>query len=462
LHDARFAVRGIGGLIFDIGFRIYNDFFKIKEKNMSMIPDETIEKVLSQIDPDEVIRLTSDLVKINSVWDPAAGTSEQEAAQYVFDWTRKQGLDAQMDQVAPTRPNVIVTLDLGPGERTLMFEGHTDVVTPGDTAAWNYDPFGAQIVDGRMYGRGTNDTKGNLAAMLIAMAALKKSGLELAGTIIGGVLCDEEDQMLGVQDFIGRGHADRVTGAIICEPEDGLICVTQKGALRARFTITGKMSHGAMPLAGLNTAPAVARIITSLHGMERAAVASPGRDEFLGWPSFTPTVIQAPAGGAPQLNVMPAESQILVDIRTIPGQSHPEMIRSLKQLAVDIEHQVQRDYEAYDKLLEVKRSHEFRVKVEILTDRPCTLTERSDPVVQAACWATRRLTQQEPQYAGVPGATDGTFLWALKNIPIVTMGAGDREVPHQKDEWVDLDQLVETARIYALAALHYLYPGEAN
>jgi succinyl-diaminopimelate desuccinylase len=56
----------------------------------------------------------------------------------------------------------------------------------------------------------------------------------------------------------------------------------------------------------------------------------------------------------------------------------------------------------------------------------------------------------------VPGATDGTFLWAVKRIPIVTMGAGDREVPHQKDEWVDLDQLVATAQIYALIALHYL------
>ena len=427
---------------------------------MSMIPDEIIEKVLNHIDPDELINLTSDLVKINSVWDPDAGTSEQSAAEYILDWARQQGLDARMDRVAPARPNVIISLPLGPGERTLMFEGHTDVVTPGETAAWNYDPFGAEIVGGRMYGRGTNDTKGNLAAMLIAMTALKRSGVKLAGTIIGGVLCDEEDQMLGVQDFIKQGHADHITGAIICEPEDGLICVTQKGALRARFTITGRMSHGAMPLAGLNTAPAVSRIITRLHGMERAAVAAPGRDEFLGWPSFTPTVIQAPAGGAAQLNVMPGEAQILVDIRTVPGQSHPEMIESLENLAVEIKHQIQQDYEAYDKLLEVNRNREINVSVEILTDRPCTLTDRNDPVVEAAHWATRRLTQKEPQYAGVPGATDGTFLWSLKNIPIVTMGAGDREVPHQKDEWVDLDQLTETARIYALAALRYLYPGQ--
>jgi succinyl-diaminopimelate desuccinylase len=272
------------------------------------------------------------------------------------------------------------------------------------------------------------------------------------------VLCDEEDQMLGVRNFIERGHADRVTGAVICEPQDGFICTTQKGALRAQFTISGRMSHGAMPLSGLNTAPAVAMLINRLHDLEVKAVKNPGQDENLGWPSFTPTVVQAPACGASQLNVMPGEARVLVDIRTIPGQSHPAIKNDLSALATRIEQEVRKGYQKYDRLLGLVRNHDLKVDLEILTDRPCTLTDRNDPVVQAADWATRRMSNQEPTYAGVPGATDGTFLWALKNIPIVTMGAGDRQVPHQVDEWVDLDQLVETAKIYALIALHYLKP----
>jgi len=427
-----------------------------------MIPKKIISKVLNKIDADELIALTSDLVKINSVWDPAAGTSEQEAADYVAHWAQKQGFDIQQDEVAPGRPNVIINWTAGPGERTLMFEGHTDVVTPGDLSAWRYDPFGAEIVDQRMFGRGTNDTKGNLAAMLIAMTALKRSGIKLAGTIIGGVLCDEEDQMLGVSDFIERGHADRVTGAIICEPQDGLICTTQKGALRAQMTVSGRMSHGAMPLSGLNTAPAVAKIINCLHDLEVNAVKNPGQDKNLGWPSFTPTVIQAPALGASQLNVMPGEARVMVDIRTIPGQSHPDIIDDLTALAAEVERRVRKDYREYDSLLSLERNRDLKIKVAILTDRPCTLTDRNDPVVQAADWATRRMSNKEPTYAGVPGATDGTFLWALKNIPIVTMGAGDRQVPHQADEWVNLDQLVETAKIYALIALHYLRPNKTK
>jgi succinyl-diaminopimelate desuccinylase len=427
-----------------------------------MIPEEIVYRVINEVDSEELIRLTSDLVKINSVWDPAAGTSEQPAADYVFKWARAQGFEAVMEEVAPGRSNVIVTWSGQDGSRKLMFEGHTDVVTPGDVSVWQYDPFSAAIVGRRMYGRGTNDTKGNLAAMLIAMAALQRSGVQLAGTIIGGVLCDEEDQMLGVRNFIERGHADSITGAIICEPQDGLICTTQKGALRAQFTIAGRMSHGAMPLAGLNTAPAVAKLIGALHELERKAAKDPGRDEHLGWPSFTPTVIQAPAAGAPQLNVMPGQARVLVDIRTIPGQSHPDIIGDLEATALEIEQQVRQDYLDYDKLLQLDRNCDLRIEVEILTDRPCTLTDRKDPVVLAADWATRQLVEGDPTYAGVPGATDGTFLWALKNIPIVTMGAGDRQVPHQVDEWVDLDQLAETAKIYALTALNYLWPEGNN
>ena len=427
-----------------------------------MIPEDIIDKVLDAVDSDELISLTKDLVKINSVWDPVDGTSEQVAAEHVARWADRQGFEVQLEEVVAARPNVIVTWTADPGQRNLMFEGHTDVVTPGDLSAWRYDPFGAEVVGRRMYGRGTNDTKGNLAAMLTAMAALKRSGVKLSGTIIGGVLCDEEDQMLGVRNFIERGHADTITGAIICEPQDGLICTTQKGALRAQFTIRGRMSHGAMPLSGLNTAPAVAKLINDLQDLELGAVEHSGRDEHLGWPSFTPTVIQAPAGGAPQLNVMPGEARVLVDIRTIPGQSHPDIKSKLSALATNIESQTRADYEKYDRVLSLDRKHDLNVTVEILTDRPCTLTDINDPVVAAADWATRKISGAEPTYAGVPGATDGTFLWALKNIPIVTMGAGDRQVPHQVDEWVDLDQLIETAEIYALAALHYLWPMDAD
>ena len=427
-----------------------------------MINAETIEAVLNQIDPDELIALTSELVRINSVWDPVAGTSEQAVGEKIASWAQAQGFDVQIDPVTPNRPNIIIGGLRGSGERTLMFEGHIDVVTPGDVSAWQYDPFGAEIVGRRMYGRGANDTKGNLAAMLIAMKALKKSAIELSGSVVGGVLCDEEDQMIGVTDFINKGHADKITAAVICEPQDGLICTSQKGAVRASYRITGRMSHGAMPLSGLNCAPAIARLIEGLHRLEKKAIDAVGCDPHLGWPSFTPTVIQAPSAGTPQLNVMPGEARVLVDVRTTPTQKHQELITDLKKLAQHVARNVREHYNQYNDLLGLQRSHELAVQADILTDRPCTLTDVTDPIVQAAAWATRTVSGKPPVYAGVPGATDGTFLWSMKNIPIVTMGAGDRHVPHQIDEWVDLEQLVETAKIYTLTALYYLWPTDIH
>ena len=298
-----------------------------------MISEASVKKVLARIDPREVIDLTASLVRCNSVWNPQAGTSERPAAELAARWARQHGFDVTVEEVSPGRPNVIVRWEAGPGSRTLMFEGHTDVVTAGDHDRWQYDPFGAQIENGRMFGRGTNDTKGNLAAMLVAMAALKAAGIPLAGAVVGGVLCDEEGMMTGVQHFIDRGHADAVTAAVICEPQDGLICIAQKGAVRARFVVNGRMSHGAMPLSGLNPAPAVARIIDGLAALESDAIERPGKDPLLGWPSFTPTVVQAPAQGPPQLNVMPGEAEILVDVRTTPDQHHDAIRSALSELA---------------------------------------------------------------------------------------------------------------------------------
>jgi succinyl-diaminopimelate desuccinylase len=428
----------------------------------TMIPDAVIQNVLNRIDPQTVIDLTARLVRCNSVWDPQADTNEAQVAAIIAEWARVRGFDVDVQFVSPARPNVIIRWTFGPGSRTLMFEGHTDVVTPGNLARWQYDPFGAHIEKGRMFGRGTNDTKGNLAAMLVAMAALKTSGIPLIGSIVGGVLCDEEGLMTGVQHFIARGHADPVTAAVICEPQDGLVCIAQKGALRARLVVQGHMSHGAMPLSGLNPAPAIARILDGLTILEAEAVQTFGKDRLLGWPSFTPTVVQAPSQGPAQLNVVSGEAEMLVDVRTIFGQEHDAIRNRLSTMVQETVRTVNEHYRETDKQLGIRRPWELGGAVEFLSDRPCTHTDPGEPLVGSAVWASQQVNGIKPELAGVPGATDGTFLWALKNIPIVTMGAGDRQVPHQVDEWVDLDQLVDMARIYALTALHYLHPGDAH
>jgi len=394
----------------------------------------------SLVNAKEVIALTQRLVRIPSVYRPSQPDgNESKVAHYVYDYLKNLGLEVHIEEVVEGRPNVIGILDSGVPGKTLLFEGHTDVVTEGDRASWDVDPFGAEIIGGRMYGRGTNDTKGNLAAAICAVEAIKREKVPFKGRIILCIPCDEEGMMIGIKHFIQRGWADGVDGAIICEPEENQICVSQKGAMRVVINTYGKMAHGAMPLTGINPNTRMAQIICELMKLEQAEKDRVGEDPFLGWPSITPTILQAPVKGEAQINVMPDQCMTTLDIRTVPGQNH-------EQLTQDMNHILEK--------LTVS-DPDFKATLEVIEDRPWTETDMDNPIVKAASQAYKLVTDKEPVYNGVPGATDGTFLH-LAGVPIVTTGAGDRHIPHHINEYVDIDELVEASRIYAQTAMLFL------
>jgi succinyl-diaminopimelate desuccinylase len=420
------------------------------------------DDVLNRIQTSELVRLTRDLVRIPSVYRPETGEGEEKVARFVVQKLEEMELDVLIEEVEPGRPNVLATLRGGEG-RTVLLEAHTDVVTEGDRADWTYPPFTGEIVGDRIYGRGACDTKGNLAAAMLAVKAIKESRRRVKGRIILAIPVDEEGLMKGIKHMIKAGHLTGVDAAIICEPEDNQICISQKGALRARITTRGKMSHGCMPLTGFNPIPAMVEIIRRMREVERQEIDRHGKDELLGFPSITPTVFRSPVSGEPQLNVMPSGAEILVDIRTIPGQSHETLKSRLTELVGAVEGEVKLDLASgWEKSVReelrpgLSRGISFSAAIDIFEDRPWTKTDQTEPIVESVTKAYRLVTGKEPVYNGVPGATDGTFLHAWAGIPIVTTGAGDRTAPHQKDEWVDIHQLVETARIFAASILDFL------
>ena len=245
----------------------------------------------ADIDADALIAFTQQLVRIPSVHDPARGLDEQPAADLVAEQMRAFGWEPEIDVVAAGRPNVVATVDGGGGPGpTLMFEGHTDVVTEGD--GWTVDPFSGDVVDGRLWGRGSADMKGGLAAMLFATDALRRSG-PFPGRVVLAALVDEEGMMLGAKDFVARGRADGVDAVICCEPEGGEICAVAKGALRLRIDLTGKMAHGAMPFQGRNPNRAVGQVIGALADLERSLQERFGEHPRLGHVWITPTVLRA-------------------------------------------------------------------------------------------------------------------------------------------------------------------------
>ncbi|MFF3099995.1 M20 family metallopeptidase [Viridibacillus arvi] len=394
-------------------------------------------------DREAVIQLTRELVQIPSVYrEGIADANETKVALYVAEYLKNIGIQTHIEEVVPGRPNVIGIIDSGKPGKTLLFEGHTDVVTEGNVDAWTYGPFSAEIVDGRMYGRGTNDTKGNLACMITAVQSILKDKEEFCGKIILCIPVDEEGMMLGIKHFIKQGWADGVDGAIICEPEENNVCIAQRGAMRIRVDVYGKMAHGAISWSGINPNWRMARLIVELEKLEKEEQARLGEDPYLKWPSITPTILQAPVKGDAQINVIPDHCMMTLDIRTVPQQDHDELLNKINAIIAKLKND----------------DSDFNVELTILDNRPSTFTEKDHPVVQAVYDAVKEVTGEEPIYNGVPGATDGTFLH-MHGVPIVTIGAGDREIPHQINEYVDIEELAVTTAIFKDAALRFLKDG---
>lgn len=403
---------------------------------------EAERQVLDRIAPDEVIAWTQELVRISSVYCPERGDTEERAALWVKARLEGMGLDVSYEEVEPSRPNVIGLYRGREKGKCLMFEGHTDVVTEGDVNQWEHDPFGGEIVGDRLYGRGSADMKGGLVAAMMATKAIVESAVELKGAILIGALADEEGGMIGAKHFAKSRWAKEVTAAVICEPEDNRICIAQKGVMWVKLRTIGKMAHGCMPHTGINPILHMATLLSSLKELESEESARYGRDPLLGYPSITSTAVRAPVEGqgGEQPNVIPAHCRATLDIRLIPGQSPEEMEGRIRQI--------------FNRLR--GEDGAFSADLEVIEARPPTATSEEEPIVVVLSQAYRDLTGKEPIYGGVPGSTDGTILNGWAGIPIVTCGPGNTEIPHQVDEYLDINQLIEATRLYALTAMRYL------
>jgi succinyl-diaminopimelate desuccinylase len=390
---------------------------------------------MSSVDLTDAVALAQALVRIPSVNRPEDGLCEAPAAELIASWMRERGWSPVVEEVAAGRPNVICVLEGDAPGPTLLFEGHTDVVTEGDPAEWDRDPFGGEIVDGVLWGRGSADMKGGLSAMLYAAAFLDDTR-PFPGRVVLAVLADEEGMMLGAKGFVAAGHAEGVDAAIICEPEGGEVCLSQKGAIRVRVAAEGRMAHGAMPERGANPVPALAAVAAAVLDVQRELQERCGADEHLGLPYLTPTVLRA--GHPAQINVIPAAGSLALDIRTTPAVSHAELLDRLRAVVAELS------------------ADGVQLMLDVVDDRPPTSTPASSPIARAMMAAHRAVTGEEPRIGGVPGTTDGTILWRDAGIPVVVYGPGGKWIAHQANEHVDVGEIVTAARVYVDAARRFL------
>ncbi|MBN1436691.1 MAG: M20 family metallopeptidase [Sedimentisphaerales bacterium] len=370
----------------------------------------------------EVVELARALVAIASVspqdriqWSHPYG--EEAIAQYVHDWFVREGLNAEFWSVAPGRPNVVVQAEGQDRTKTLLLSAHLDTV---DVQGMTIDPFDPVIKDGRLYGRGSCDTKGCLAAMMIAVRDRIRAG-RLPHNIVFLASCGEEHNMLGARRFaVERG--DAITGAIFGEPTGLSVVVAHKGVARLTLSSSGRTAHSSAPHLGQNAIYPLARAISLLEQYGQSLSEAPGHQR-LGCETLTVTMVN----GGQQANVVPDSATAWIDWRLLPGHSAAQ---------------------GRDELAEFLKQHGFSdIDVMFYNEYGAMETDEDAPLVLQLRRTVEHLTGNS-ETTVVPYATDASAFGGL-GIATVVFGPGDIRQAHTPDEFIELKALEQGLAAYS-------------
>lgn len=373
------------------------------------------------VDRDLVIELTRELIRFQSVNPPG---DEGPVAEFLSARMADLGLDVEIQQLSESRSNVIGRIR-GDGPGHLVFTGHLDVVPPGGQP-WEHEPFAADLVDGRIYGRGSADMKGGVASIVAAMASLTGSNWRPRADVILAATAGEEVDMFGAAAMVERRSLEGARYLVVAEPSDLDVYIGEKGVLWVRIKAYGRTAHGSTPWLGVNAVSYMARLIPRLEEYSFRYQES----QLLGKPTLSVNVIE----GGNKTNVVPDLCQLSVDLRTVPSQDHPEIVAGIQSLAEEVARELNPD---------------IRVEIEIENDKASLETNRGEKLVEAMMQSVEAVRGAAPKIGGVTYGTDAASLGPGFDIPMVICGPGATDMLHQPDESVEVDQLVQAAEIYA-------------
>lgn len=373
------------------------------------------------IDRDRLVHRLASLVRAESENPPG---DEAAAATVVEEACRELDLEVSTHEAEPGRPSVVARLH-GNGGRTVGFCSHIDVVPAGDHSLWDVDPYGAEVIDGRMHGRGTGDAKGPCAAALEAVAALQAARLDLPGTLELSFVADEEAAGFKGAAPLARNGVIKPEVAIVGEPTSLRVVRAQRGVCWFRITTIGRAGHGSAPERAINAVRHMAEIISHLEDT------LPDIDHpVVGRPSIGVGTIH----GGHSVNIVPASCIAEIDRRSVPPESRESVIASV-EAAVEMAR---------------KRFPEINARVELPRyGDPFEVAESSE-IVQQTLAAVEDATGADGVIMGFRGASDARFL-SEAGADVVVCGPGDIALAHTARESIDLDELEQGALAYALA-----------
>jgi len=365
------------------------------------------------------MRLIGDLVRIDSV-NPSlvpGAAGETEVTGFISGWMEALGLETRLYDVEPGRPNVVGVLKGSGGGRSLILNGHVDTV---GVDYYEGDPFDPVIKGGRLYGRGSVDMKGGLAACMAAVKALVDSGAQPRGDVILAAVCDEEYASIGTEALVKECAAD---AAIVGEPTGGHVLVAHKGFAWVDVVTHGVAAHGSAFKEGVDAITKMGYVLTGLEGLQRSLQGK--MHPLVGPGSVHASIIE----GGSELSTYPASCRLQLERRLIPGESRGTVEKEMRDMLLSLG-------EADPKFRAEHRVAFYRGPMEV---------SPKEPVCRALAEASARVLGREPLFIGGSGWLD-TQIMMERGIPAVSygpMGVG----AHAKEEWVDLKSVLDAARV---------------
>ena len=409
---------------------------------------------------DNLIALTQDLVRIPTMNPP--GEYYRDICEYLSRRLRSSGFDVQLIRATGTpgdcekypRWNVVARRDGANRGDCVHFNSHTDVVTVGE--GWTTDPFGGALIDGKIYGRGTCDMKGGLAASIIAAEAFLEECPTFHGSIeISGTADEETGGYGGVAYLAEKGHYKHVDHVIIPEPlQKDRICLGHRGVWWAQLETHGEIAHGSMPFLGdcavRHMSAVVAEMETSLwpaledKRTEMPVVPLLARQSTLNINSFHGGQDEPEANftGLPSA-VVPDSARMIIDRRFLIEESVDEVRGEIEAVLEKVKSE--RPTFSYD-------------LTEMWSVTP-TMTEKDAPVVTSIHKAISNVLGKEAEYVVSPGTYDQKHIdriGRLKNC--IAYGPGLLELAHKPDEYVGVDDMLDSAKVMAHSLADLLLP----
>lgn len=388
--------------------------------------------MLDLVSESEIVSLTTALV---AAAGENPGGTEEATVKVLRDFCLAAGLAVSEDTVAPGRPNFTAVLP-GGGQPGVLFLGHSDVVPAG--TGWEQPPFEPYVRNARLFGRGSTDMKGGLAAVVIALKALKDADADLPGNATLVCTVDEEDLGIGIRAFTAAAQADpsfSYSACVVAEPTDLETVIGCRGDSYIELKITGKSAHSGRPADGRNAIDAAAKILDLVR--EDHARLQADQAPLLGAGSWNAGLIQGGTG----TSMVAAECTVSLDRRLMPDEDAQLILDKLRaqisEAGID--------------------SDGVFVEAEVTMEMPGFLTPGTHPLVLNSV-SSLADAGVESAINGWTAACDGGFIVRDLGVPAIVMGPGGlNDQAHQVNESVSIAELVAAARAYALMCLRHTW-----